>query len=520
MKKIYYNGDILTMENSDYEAIYVEDGVIKKCGNYSEIKNLVCADTEFIDLQGKCLMPSFIDSHSHVVSLASTLKLVDLSKATSIAQIIQCFKNYIEENNPTSEEMLIGFGYDHNFLKEQCHPTASDLDKISTTNPIMMAHASGHMGVVNTKTMQLLGLTDQINDPVGGKYGRDEDGHLNGYLEEQAFITIASQGSKENKNLKTQILDALKIYASYGITTVQEGYMKQHEFDLLNSLATENKLFLDVVGYVDIKNNYSLYRDNQQYHHYLNHFKLGGYKLFLDGSPQGKTAWLSKPYENSGDYCGYPIYLDSDVKKFVDMAINDKAQLLTHCNGDAASNQLLDAFNDQYTPLRPVMIHSQTLRPDQLPRLKSIGMIPSFFIAHIYYWGDIPRRNLGQRAESISCVHSALKLDLPYTFHQDTPVIEPNMLETIWCAVKRQTKNGVTLGTDEQISVYNALKGVTINAAYQYFEEHLKGSIKEGKKADLLILDRNPCKVAIEEIRQIKIIETIKDGITIYKKDI
>ena len=151
------------------------------------------------------------------------------------------------------------------------------------------------MGVVNTKTMQLLGLTDQINDPVGGKYGRDEDGHLNGYLEEQAFITIASQGSKENKNLKTQILDALKIYASYGITTVQEGYMKQHEFDLLNSLATENKLFLDVVGYVDIKNNYSLYRDNQQYHHYLNHFKLGGYKLFLDGSPQGKTAWLSKP---------------------------------------------------------------------------------------------------------------------------------------------------------------------------------------------------------------------------------
>ncbi len=123
----------------------------------------------------------------------------------------------------------------------------------------MMAHASGHMGVVNTKTMQLLGLTDQINDPVGGKYGRDEDGHLNGYLEEQAFITIASQGSKENKNLKTQILDALKIYASYGITTVQEGYMKQHEFDLLNSSATENKLFLDVVGYVDIKNNYSLF---------------------------------------------------------------------------------------------------------------------------------------------------------------------------------------------------------------------------------------------------------------------
>lgn len=518
MKKLYYNGDILTMENSDYEAVYVEDGTIKKCGAYGQLKRNIPHDTINIDLQGKCLMPAFIDCHSHLVSFATTLKLAALNKATSINEIIAALKNHINSNKIDSEEIVIGFGYDHNFLNEKRHLTAADLDKVSKTNPIMISHASGHMGVINTKAMLLLGLNDQVSNPIGGMFGRDEMGHLNGYLEEKAFFDISSRLVKNDSDLKTQILDALKIYASYGITTVQEGFMKKHEFELLETLALENKLFLDVVGYVDIKDHSSIYQDNYQYHHYLNHFKLGGYKLFLDGSPQGKTAWLSKPYENSGTYCGYPIYQNSEVSNFVKTALANKAQLITHCNGDAAADQLLDAFNEQFSPLRPVMIHSQTLRPDQLPRLKNIGMIPSFFIAHIYYWGDIHHQNLGTRAQEISCVHSALKLDIPYTFHQDTPVIAPNMLETIWCAAKRQTKNGLVLGQTQQISVYNALKGITINAAYQYFEENQKGSIKEGKKADFVILDRNPCKVTIDELKNIQIIETIKDGQTIYLK--
>lgn len=515
MNKIYFNGDILTMDDNHYESVYVENDIIKRCGDYKQLIAEIPSDTIHVDLQGKCLMPSFIDSHSHLVAFASTLKLVNLSKATSIKDIINSFKKHIKTNNYSKNEMIIGFGYDHNFLKEKRHPTASELDNISATNPIMISHASGHMGVINTKAIELLGLNDQVSDPVGGKYGRDENGHLNGYLEEQAFISNSNKGGA-NIDLKNQILDALKIYASYGITTVQEGFMKDNEYQLLNALSKDHKLFLDVVGYVDIKDHRHIYQENKQYHQYLNNFKLGGYKMFLDGSPQGKTAWLSKPYENSGDYCGYPIYQDNEVNSFVRTALNDNAQLLTHCNGDAASNQLLNAFNDEFTELRPVMIHSQTLRPDQLPRLKRIGMIPSFFIGHVYYWGDIHLQNLGSRANKISCVNSASKIDLPYTFHQDTPVIPPNMLESVWCAVKRKTKNGVILGADERITVYDALKAVTINGAYQYFEENSKGTIKEGKKADLIILDNNPCKVDIDEIKNIKIIETIKDGKTVY----
>ena len=295
------------------------------------------------------------------------------------------------------------------------------------------------MGVINHKAMQLLKIDDSIKDPIGGKYGRDENNQLNGYLEEQAFITTSSK-INISVDLKKQLLDALNIYASYGITTLQEGYMKKEEFNLLDTLAKENKLFLDIIGYVDIKDNQEIYQQNKAYHQYQNHFKLGGYKLFLDGSPQGKTAWISKPYENSNNYCGYPIYQDKEVENYVNTALKQHAQLITHCNGDMAAKQLLDAFKNIPTDTRPVMIHCQTLRPDQLPQLKNINMIPSFFVNHIYYWGDIHLKNLGKRAKKISCINSALKHDLIYTFHQDTPVIMPNMLESVWCACKRITQ--------------------------------------------------------------------------------
>ncbi|WP_278626931.1 amidohydrolase [Thomasclavelia cocleata] len=515
MRTLYYNGDILTMENTDFEAIYIEDGIIKKCGDFKQLKYSIPDDTELIDLHGKCLMPAFIDSHSHIVSLAKTLNLVDLSNSTSIKEIIEQFNNFINITKPKENKLLIGFGYDHNFLKEQRHPLAKELDQIPY--PVMISHTSGHMGVINHKAMQLFKLDNNVSDPNGGKYGRDENNQLNGYLEEQAFIDFAGKSSTSG-DLKKQLIEALGIYASYGITTVQEGFMKKEEFILLDSLAKENKLYLDVIGYIDIKDNQKLYQDNPSYHQYQNHFKLGGYKLFLDGSPQGKTAWISKPYLDSGDYCGYPIYQDKEVKKYVDSALQEQVQLLTHCNGDMAAKQLLDVFKQKATNTRPVMIHCQILQPEQLPQLKRIGMIPSFFVNHIYYWGDIHLKNLGKRANQISCIHSALKQELPYTFHQDSPVILPNMLESVWCACKRETKAGLILGENEQISVYNALKGVTINAAYQYFEEKYKGSIKEGKIADLIILDKNPCKIAINDILKINILTTIKDGKVVYNK--
>src|SRR5699024_1003557 len=263
----------------------------------------------------------------------------------------------------------------------------------------------------------------------------------------------------------------------------------------------------------------------KQYHKRL---KIGGYKLFLDGSPQGKTAWMTEPYEGEESYRGYPWYQDEQVKEYVLKAINDDVQLLTHCNGDAAADQLLrhyeaalrESDNPNKENLRPVMIHCQTVRNDQLDKMAELAMIPSIFNAHTYYWGDVHLKNLGDaRGRRISPAKSAFERGLVVNFHQDAPVVKPDMLHTIWCAVNRITRKGVEIGPEERVSVYEALKAVTINAAYAYFEEEKKGSIAEGKVADFVMLDRNPMKVNAMEMKDLQVLETTKEGECVYRAD-
>lgn len=363
----------------------------------------------------------------------------------------------------------------------------------------------------------------QLQIRKGEKYGRIENSEEpNGYLEETAFINSAKQTEQFSieENAK-QLKKAQKIYFQNGITTVQDGLTKKGEFELLKYAAKNQMLDLDVISYIEMMNNKQILQENPEYvKQYQNRLKIGGYKIVLDGSPQGKTAWLSKPYEGEKEYRGYPTHTNQEVERFVAEALKEDVQLLAHCNGDQASEQLIEAFEKEEkqfsNDIRPVMIHSQTVMHKQLEHMKKIKMIPSFFIAHIYYWGDIHIKNLGQRAYHISPAKYARDHGLIYTFHQDTPVIMPNMLETIWCAVNRITKQGVVLGEDEKLDVYDSLKAVTIYSAYQYFEENEKGSIKEGKLADLIILDKNPLKIEKSKINQIKVLQTIKEGKVVF----
>ena len=242
--------------------------------------------------------------------------------------------------------------------------------------------------------------------------------------------------------------------------------------------------------------------------------------MILDGSPQGRTAWMKTPYAGEKEYKGYPNMKTEDIEKNIKYAKENNLQILAHCNGDAAAEEFIDICEKvgNVEKIRPVIIHAQLITNEELEKAKKLGLMPSFFVAHVYYWGDTHVKNFGlDRASKISPIKTAINNDMIYTLHQDSPIIEPNMLETIWCAVKRQTKEGKILGKDECISVIQALKGVTINAAYQYFEENEKGSIKKGKIADLVVLDKDPLKTEIDKIKNIKVLETIKSGKTLYK---
>jgi predicted amidohydrolase YtcJ len=230
---------------------------------------------------------------------------------------------------------------------------------------------------------------------------------------------------------------------------------------------------------------------------------------------------MREPYQGEEEYSGYSTMKTEEVENAVKLAAKTQMQLLAHCNGDKACEQYIEAISTsiEIQKLRPVMIHAQLLGLDQLRLVKQYGIIPSFFIAHTYYWGDVHLKNFGEdRARAISPAGSSLAEDILFTFHQDSPVIEPDMLETIWCAIERKTKEGIELAKEERISVLEAIKAVTCNVAYQYGEEKQKGTIEVEKLADFVILDQNPLTSSLDQIKTIQVLETIKEGKTLWHK--
>lgn len=531
MKTLYYGGDILTLEQPLYaEAMLVEDGLIRAVGKFDDLTALAGSDALRFHLDGHALLPAFLDPHSHITSFSNTLSLAHLDGVRSFDELGSRLRAFQKERKLSPGEWITAFGYDNNFLKEGRHPDKFVLDRILPDHPVLVTHASGHMGVLNSAALSALGIDSDTPDPKGGVIGRVSGSREpNGYLEETAFTTLASKMAQPSvQQLCSQLEAAQDIYLSHGITTVQDGLTKQEEWTVLKAMAEQNRLLCDVVSFIDLRDNKPLAEQNREYvKQYRNRLKIGGYKIFLDGSPQGRTAWMTEPYlGGERGYKGYPIYSDGKVISFLEQGLYDQMQVLAHCNGDAAAQQFLDAYAaaKESVPsapdIRPVMIHAQLLRRNQLPRLHQLGMTASFFVAHTHYWGDVHVKNFGtERANFISPVKSAIREGVNYTFHQDTPVLPPDMLGTIWCAVNRITKEGVLLGEEERVTPLEALRAVTLNAAYQYFEEDTKGSLAPGKLADLVILDQNPLKVEPMSIRDIKVLTTIKEDKVLYQNE-
>ena len=529
MGHIYYNGDIITLSENEYpEGVYEKNGIIEYVGEISEIKKICDDKDEWVDLCGKTLCPAFIDPHSHITSLANTLRLCNLSKANCFDHIKNILEDFKIKRNIKKSEWIIGFGYDNNFLIEKKHPDKTVLDFFNE-NPVLITHTSGHMGVANSMALNMFSINENSENPEGGVIGRFENSkEPNGYLEETAFINISKNIPEPSFDEKIKLFkEAEKIYIQNGILTAQEGFATYSEADLLYKLSNDNLIDIDVVMYADMKSNSDIIKKYSDIlKKYKNNLKLGGYKIFLDGSPQGKTAFMREPYKDSGDYRGYPVYNDYKVVEFFDKAVEENIQILGHSNGDGACQQFLDCYeksveNKGEKDIRSVLIHGQLLGIDQLEKVKKLHVIPSYFVSHVYYWGDIHKMNFGiDRARNISPIKSTIDKNILFTMHTDTPVIMPNFIEEIWCAVNRITKNGEVLGESQRIDVYNALKGVTINAAYQYFEEDKKGSIEKGKYADFIVIDKNILKVDKRDIKNINVIKTIKRGSVLFDRNI
>lgn len=524
MRTILYNAKIVTMKDESIKkAVCYEKGKILKVGDNKEVLQLKNDETKIVDMEGKTILPGFIDSHSHFTAVANGSLQVDLVDCRNFKEIEKRLLEYINKNDIKPGEWIIAKGYDHNSLDELNHPKKDFLDTFTEDYPVVIQHKSGHVGVFNSNALNKLSIDEKTISPEGGLIEKVE-GEPTGYMEENAFVYYLK---------KVPMLDISKIlqayikaqneYLSYGITTMQEGYMSKELIPLYNALLRNNILKIDLVGYPDL-DSIEKYKEEfkNSYKNYDRNFKILGIKMILDGSPQGRTAWMKRPYLGEEEYNGYPNMKYENILKNIEYAKENNLQILAHCNGDAAAEEYIKACKEigNLEKLRPVIIHAQLIDKEELKEAKNVGLIPSFFVAHVYYWGDTHIKNFGiERASKISPLRSAIEEKLIYTIHQDSPIIEPNMLESVWCAVKRETKNKVILGKDEAITIYEALKGITINAAYEYFEENIKGSIEENKNADFVILDKNPLEVKesnIDELLKIKILATIKNGVTLY----
>ncbi|NLA71529.1 MAG: amidohydrolase family protein [Clostridiaceae bacterium] len=526
MKTLWTNGSILNITNqTDYDWITTNDDLILDLGFKNNQPNSDIFDN-VIDLEGATLMPAFIDPHSHFSANVYSFIQADLSECLSFEDIGNTIKNHIVENKLTDDEWITATGYDHNFLEEKDHPRKEVLDAISLTNPIAIHHQSGHFGVFNSAALAYLGIDENTPVPSGGSIETDENG-LTGYMEENAFIDSVKRAPMPDMDaIQSSIEKAAHRYLSYGITTVQEGMMVKELIPLYEAIINGPDLHIDIIYYTGLADKDKvLDRFPLTVDDYHSNVKFGGVKLFLDGSPQGKTAWLREPYLGDEDNCGYGTMSDQQLYDGLTKAYEEEVQPLAHCNGDAAVAQYvnvirkLKAEGKDLGPLRPVVIHAQLLGRDQMKDIDELGMIPSFFLAHIFHWGDIHIANFGMdRADYISPAKTALSYGIPFTLHQDSPVIPPNMIETIACAVNRTTKQGVVLGESEKLTAQEAITAVTSNAAHQYFEEGIKGTLETGKRANFVILSDNPMTVRNDQINSIQVLKTVKDGRVVYSK--
>jgi predicted amidohydrolase YtcJ len=535
---VYYNGDIITMNGDSptyVKAIVVRDGKIEFVGDDKEAMKVAGKGHVMIDLNGKTLLPGFIDGHAHFANFSAQAIGAQIlpppdSGAKDIPTLIEILKEWNTEENRALTGWIFGSGFDDSVLEEKRFPTREDLDKVTTEFPIMLVHISGHFASLNSKGLELLGITAETKDPEGGLIRRMPNSkEPNGVLEELAAIPYYSKAlTPASEEALLKFMTAGQDMAlSYGYTTAQEGRaMEQH--DLLAGFAEKNFWKIDVVSYIDYM--YSQYMDTKWYSKdYTNHYRIGGLKLTLDGSPQGRTAWRTQPYllppdGASKDYLGYPaIPNDADVAAIYEKAFKNNWQILTHANGDAAMDQMIRTMKpiaEKYgnEDRRNVLIHGQYVRDDQLDDFKNLKVITSLFPLHTFYWGDWHKEIIGDSlGNRISPVKTALNKGLNVTIHTDAPVALPNLMRVVWTAVERTSRSGQIIGASERLTPYEALKGITIWSAYQHFEEKNKGTLEVGKLADLVILDKNPLKVKPESIKDIVVVETIKDGESIYK---
>ena len=538
---IYTGGQILTIDDAQptAEAVAVRDGRVLAVGDADAVSALRGSSTEIFDLAGRTMIPGFVDSHGHVVlgglqALSANLLAPPDGDVADIAGLQASLSAWAKENSGIVEKvnMIVGFGYDNAQLAELRHPTRQELDEVSSEMPIIIVHQSGHIGVANSAALELAGIDASSEAPPGGVIRRDASGEPNGVLEEYAFfaVLVPMLGSLGQEGIEAFVRAGTRLWASFGYTTAQDGRSSAGIVEALRSVGATGDIPIDVIAYPDVLEGRDYIAQNKSMD-YVDRVRVGGCKLTIDGSPQGFTALRDRPYYDPvGDYppgyAGYAAVTMEQVQDAVNWCYEKGIQIITHANGEGASDMLIAAIGEAQerygTPdTRPVLIHGQFLREDQIDSYQRLGVFLSLFPMHTFYWGDWHRdHTVGPvNAENISPTGWVRQRGMMFGSHHDAPVAFPDSMRILSATVTRRTRSGDILGPHQRVDVMTALKAMTIWPAWQQFEEGDKGSIERGKLADFVILSDDPTAVDPETLADLEVRLTIKEGKVIYDAD-
>ncbi len=447
---IYFGGPIITIDDANprAEAVAVKGGLILAVGKADEVMKLKGANTKLVDLGGRTMLPGFVDSHGHLVgggmqAVAANMLPPPDGPNGSIAAIQQSLREWIGNNEDIIREvnLVLGFGYDNSQLKEVRHPTKEELDEVSTDFPVAIIHQSSHLAVFNSKALEIAGYTAETPDPAGGVIQR-KTGSMepNGVLEETAFTSALPKILKNigKAGMKAMSVAGSELWATYGYTTAQEARATPGMAAVLKSVADEGKFKIDIVAYPDVLIDRDYIKNNVS-KDYSNRFRVAGAKATIDGSPQGFTAFRDKPfYAPVGNYPpgyrGYSAATPEQIMDAIDWAYANNIQILTHSSGEAASDLLITAVKTAQQkhgklPLRPVLIHGHFQREDQVDSFVDLGVFPSLFPMHTFYWGDWHRdHTVGPVAgENITPTGWYHQRGAMFTSHHDAPVAFPEL---------------------------------------------------------------------------------------------
>ncbi|MGW8566342.1 amidohydrolase [Isoptericola sp. NPDC055881] len=528
---ILTHGTVITVDDVDTiaEAVAVTSGTITAVGTAAEVEALAGPGTEVVDLGGKTVVPGFVDAHSHVSMGAPFIKHAALAAppvgdTRTVDDVLRKLHEAKDRNHPGPGEYIIGWGYYPEAMDDGGEITAEILDREFPDQAVVIVHVSAHGGVVSSKVLQELDLTPGVPDPEGGTIGRYPGTDVpNGVLWEQAWMGfvfgLLDYGREETDAMLAE-------YARWGMTTVQDGAATHAQVEKLRAFAAERPLLVDVrslAAYPEL----DAVIESGLFDTTVGGHTVQGVKLIIDGSPQGRTAFVTEEYRTGGpggeEHWHGLANMDQDqTDAVVTTAYRHGVQVFAHCNGDAAVDRLLDAHRAAVaagaTPTgRTIPIHSQVMRLEQLDDYVAAGFEPSMFTVHTLLFGDTHIANFGEeRAFGISPMRSAIDRGLRPTNHSDYPVTPINPFLLLWSSVSRTSTGGVVLGEDQRVTPLEGLRALTINAAYEHRTEGDRGSIEVGKLGDLAVLSANPLEVAVDEIQDIVVLRTFKRGVTVH----